>query len=125
MINSMESLHRGGRVSLAQFGIGTLLQIKPIMMIADGAITVAARVRTRKRALNQMLKMVTALAPFERLAIIHVNAREAAEELYQLSSSLFTNQFEGVPLIQAITPAIGIHLGIGAVGFAIIEAESG
>jgi fatty acid kinase fatty acid binding subunit len=124
MIDSLDSLHRSGRVSWAQFGIGTLLQIKPILMIADGMISAAAKVRTRKRAISQMLKMVSELAPFERLAIIHVNAQEAAENLYQLSSNLFTAHSAAAPLIQSVTPAIGTHLGIGAVGFATIAAEA-
>ena len=124
MINSLESLHRSGRVSWAEFGIGSLLQIKPIMMITDGVISVAAKVRTRKRALTQMLKMVAEMAPFERLAIIHVNAQEAAEELYQLSSDLFANLAEAAPLIQGVTPAIGTHLGVGAVGFAAVSAQT-
>ncbi|GJM42037.1 MAG: hypothetical protein DHS20C20_23190 [Ardenticatenaceae bacterium] len=123
MIDSLESLHRSGRVSWAQFGIGSLLQIKPIMMIADGVISAAARVRTRKRALNQMLKLVGELAPFERLAIVHVNAQAAAEELYQLSGDLFANFSKAAPMIQGITPAIGTHLGVGAVGFAAISAQ--
>lgn len=123
MIDSLESLHRSGRVSWAQFGIGSLLQIKPIMMIADGVISAAAKVRTRKRALNQMLKLVADLAPFERLAIIHVNAQSAAEELYKLSEDLFANLSEAAPIIQGITPAVGTHLGVGAVGFAAISAK--
>ena len=124
MIDSLDSLHRSGRVSWAQFGIGSLLQIKPIMMIADGVISAAAKVRTRKRALSQMLKMVSELAPFERLAIIHVNAQEAAEELYQLSSALFANQSKAAPMIQGVTPAVGTHLGVGAVGFAAVAAQA-
>lgn len=124
MIDSLEALHRSGRVNWAQFGIGTLLQIKPIMMIADGMISAVAKVRTRKRALSQMLQMVSALAPFERLAVIHVNAQEAAEELYQLSSDLFTSLSGAAPLIQGVTPAVGTHLGVGAVGFAAILAQT-
>lgn len=122
MIDSLESLHRSGRVSWAQFGIGSLLQIKPIMMITDGVISAAAKVRTRKRALSQMLKMVSELAPFERLAIIHVNAQETAEELCQMSSDLFASLSEAAPIIQGVTPAIGTHLGVGAVGFAAVSA---
>ncbi len=124
MIDSLEALHRSGRVSWAQFGIGTLLQIKPIMMIADGVISAAARVRTRKRALSQMLNMVTELAPFERLAVIHVNAQEAAEELCSLSGDLFSGLPDVTPMIQSITPAVGTHLGVGAVGFAAVSARA-
>lgn len=125
MIHSLDALHRSGRVSWAEFGIGSLLQIKPIMMIADGTISAVAKVRTRKRALQHMLNMVSDLAPFERLVVIHVNAQEAAEELYQLSSVLFANHAQAHPIIQSISPAVGIHLGVGAVGFATIAANSG
>jgi hypothetical protein len=120
MIDTMESLRRGGRVSWAQFGIGTLLQIKPVMMITAGEISIEAKVRTRKRALKKMQEMVSAYLPFERIAVLHVNAPEAAEQLCEESKSIFP---EGTtPIIQGVGPAIGTHLGIGAVGFAAISS---
>jgi DegV family protein with EDD domain len=121
MIDTMESLRRGGRVSWAQFGIGTLLQIKPVMMISAGEVNVIARVRTRKKALPEMLRLVEQFAPFERIAILHVHAPEAAVELQQQSAHLFPNGEP--PLIAEVTPAIGTHLGLGAVGFAAIAAR--
>ena len=120
MIDTMESLRRGGRVSWAQFGIGTLLQIKPVMMITAGEISIEAKVRTKKRAINKMQEMISAYLPFERIAVIHVNAPEAAEALREQAKALFP---EGeTPIIQGVGPAIGTHLGIGAVGFAAISS---
>ena len=121
MIVTLESLRRSGRVNRAEFGLGTLLQIKPVMMISCGEISIPARVRTRKRALEQMMAMVTAFSPFERLGVIHVQARAAAEALQQAAQHLFPAG--ATPLIMDITPAIGIHLGLGAVGFATISRE--
>ncbi|HRQ38678.1 MAG TPA: DegV family protein [Chloroflexota bacterium] len=121
MIDTMESLRRGGRVSWAQFGIGTLLQIKPVMMISAGEINVIAKVRTRKKALPEMLRLVEEFGPFERIAILHVRAPEAAVELQQQSVHLFPAG--ETPLIAEVTPAIGAHLGLGAVGFAAIAAR--
>lgn len=118
MIDTMESLRRGGRVSWAQFGLGTLLQIKPVMLINAGQVNVIAKVRTRKKALPEMLRLVADFGPFERIAIIHVRALEAAHELQQLSAHLFPNN--ETPIIAEVTPAIGTHLGLGAVGFATI-----
>lgn len=120
MIDTMESLRRGGRVSWAQFGIGTLLQIKPVMMISAGEINVIARVRTRKKALPEMLRLVAQFSPFERIAILHVRAPEAAAELQQQSAHLFPDGRP--PIIAEVTPAIGAHLGLGAIGFATIAA---
>jgi len=120
MLDTLESLRRSGRVSWAQFGLGTLLQIKPVMMIWKGEVEVVARVRTSKRSMQQMLQMLEAYSPFERLAVIHVDAavsakqlRERAEHLFPAGSDLLTTE---------ITPAIGTHLGLGAVGFACISA---
>jgi len=118
MIDNLDSLRRSGRVNWAQFGLGTLLQIKPVMMIRAGEISIAARVRTRKRSLRHMVEMVAEFQPFERLAIIHVHAPAAADALRQQAAHLLT---ENEPLIAEITPAIGIHLGLGAVGFAAVS----
>ena len=119
MIDTLDSLRRGGRVSWAEFGIGSLLQIKPVMEISAGEIVVHAKVRTRKRAVQKMQTMVAAYRPFERIAILHVNAPEAAAGLREQSKNLFP---EGeTPIIQDVSPAIGTHLGPGAVGFAAIS----
>ncbi len=121
MIDTMESLRRGGRISWATFGIGTLLQIKPVMMIGAGEINVVAKVRTRKKATREMLKLVEDFGPFERIAILHVRAPEEAVKLQEQATHLFPN--DETPIIMEVTPAIGTHLGLGAVGFAAIAAQ--
>ncbi|MCA9929328.1 MAG: DegV family protein [Anaerolineales bacterium] len=118
VLDSLDSLRRSGRVNWAAFGLGTLLQIKPILMISDGAISVLAKVRTHKRAISQLLTYVQQLGPLERLTVVHVNAPEAAGKLKLLADAAFA---EAAPLpIMAIGPAVGTHLGVGAVGFACI-----
>ncbi len=119
LIDTLDSLRRGGRVSWAEFGIGSLLQIKPVMEISAGEIMVHAKVRTRKRAIKKMQTMVAEYQPFERIAILHVNAPEAAADLREQSKNLFPAG--EMPIIQDVSPAIGTHLGPGAVGFAAIS----
>lgn len=121
MINDLSALRLSGRVSWARFGLGTLLQLKPVMMIHGGEITVVAKVRTRKRAVAYMVKMVEEFGPFERMAIIHVNAPQAAASLKKQAVHLFPEEFP--PEITNITPAIGTHLGLGAIGFATISSQ--
>lgn len=121
MIDTLDSLRRSGRANWAQFGLGTLLQIKPVMMIHRGEVSVAAKIRTRKKALAHTIELMQQLGPLERLAIIHVNDPDAAEELRQMTQNLFNTQYP--PMITSITPAIGTHLGLGAVGFACIAAQ--
>jgi len=122
MLDTLESLRRSGRVNWAEFGIGTLLQIKPILMIADGAISVLAKVRTRKRSIQQLLELVNSFGPFEKLAVAHVNAPEAAATLKELALSIFPDAATWP--IMAIGPAVGTHLGLDAVGFACVGRAS-
>lgn len=121
MLDNLEALRRSGRVNWAQFGLGTLLRIKPVMMIQADDISVVAKIRTRKRALARTIEMVGAFSPFERLAIIHVSAPEAAKELRLRALEAF--QTEHPPFVMEVTPAIGVHLGVGAVGFAGVAAH--
>ena len=121
MLDTLDSLRRSGRVSWAQFGFGTILQIKPIMMISDGLIEVIAKVRTRKRSTRHLLNLVQGFGPFEQLAIVHVNATEAAKQLKELARPMFP-EIKHLPIME-IGPAIGTHLGMGAVGFACIASE--
>lgn len=118
MIDTLDALRRSGRVNWAQFGFGTLLQIKPIMMIAKGEIEVVARVRTRKKALPHLQQLVEQFAPFERIAILHTHAIELAEALRQEAQDRFN--WKEIPIME-VGPAVGTHLGVGAVGFACIS----
>jgi DegV family protein with EDD domain len=121
VIDTLESLRRSGRVNWTEFGVGTLLRIKPVMMIHQSVISIVGKIRTQKRAIEHTLKLLADMAPFEQLAVLHVNAPEAAEKLKEQAAHLFPKEF---PLLtMEITPAIGLHLGLGAVGFACITRE--
>jgi fatty acid-binding protein DegV len=59
-------------------------------------------------------------APYERLAIVHAGVEEEASVLYELAKSFLPDG--EIPIVQ-ITPVLGTHLGIGALGFACISKE--
>ncbi|MEM7332954.1 MAG: DegV family protein [Chloroflexota bacterium] len=118
MINNLDALRRSGRVNWAQFGFGTLLQIKPIMMIADGAIEVVARVRTQKKAIPHVQELMKGLAPFERVVIVHTDSLPLAERLHAKVVEMFPGQ--DIPIME-VGPAVGTHIGAGAVGFASVS----
>ncbi|MEJ2750308.1 MAG: DegV family protein [Anaerolineae bacterium] len=121
VIDTLDSLRRSGRVNWAEFGVGTLLQIKPVMMIHHGVISIAGKIRTHKRAIAHVLNLLSDMAPLEQLAVVHVNAPEMAEKLKEQAGQLFPNGLS-LPIME-ITPAIGLHLGLGAVGFACITQK--
>ncbi|MCL4868405.1 MAG: DegV family protein [Anaerolineae bacterium] len=120
-LNTLDSLRRGGRVSLAQFGLGTLLQIKPVIGIRNGKVEVVERVRTRAKSLARVEQMIRETAPFTRLVILHSNAPQDAAALKQAVQDLIPPDcLEIEPML--IAPAIGAHVGAEAVGFSGIVA---
>ncbi len=118
-LDSLEFLNRSGRMNRYLAGLGTLLQIKPIVTMYDGQPG-SERVRTRDRALKRVIEMLASAGPLERVAIVHSNASEAIlAEVRSLAGHLLP---EGPILTVDITPVIGAHIGPGAVGFAIVQA---
>jgi DegV family protein with EDD domain len=118
-LKTLEYLRRSGRMNTAIARLGEILQIKPLVHMNMGKAT-AHRARTQKRANERLMEWLTEYAPYEKLAILHAGVREEAEALYKQVHS-FLPQGE-VPIVQ-ITPTLGAHLGIGALGFACISKE--
>ena len=119
-LNTLEFLMRSGRMNSVMAGLGSLLQVKPILTMHAGTPG-AERVRTKERAINRLLELASDLGTLEELALVHTNAGEAADELWQKANHL--HPAEASPLSVDVTPVLGAHLGPGAVGFALIAQE--
>jgi DegV family protein with EDD domain len=119
-LDTLEFLRRSGRVNGFHSGVGNLLSVKPLLKMHNGEPT-SERVRTRRRAIKRLIRLVSDLGPLEQLALVHTNAPDAAEALRQQSWRLFPEGQE--PLSVDVTPVIGAHIGPGAVGFACIAAR--
>lgn len=122
VLDTLEYLRRSGRVNWAQFGLGTLLQIKPLIRVYRGQVEIAERTRTSRRGLERLLEMVQALGPLERLAWLHIQALDRLVEFQEQARHLVPAGHE--VLVNEVTPAIGAHAGPGAVGIACIIAAS-
>jgi len=96
--------------------MGNLLQVKPLLRMYDGKAT-AERIRTRERAVERMIEIIAEIAPLERAALLHSHAPGRAEALRQRIQQLLPQG--DVPSVE-VTPAIGVHVGPGAVGFACV-----
>ncbi len=122
MIDNLEYAVKGGRVSSLQSFMASLLNIKPIMQLNDGLIVPASRVRTRKKALSELLDLVKARVGSRKikLAVVHANAPAEAQELLENAGQMF-NATEKV--FVDLTLPVAINLGPGALGvIAIPEA---
>lgn len=120
-LDTLEFLKRSGRMNKYLASFATLLQVKPILTMHMGKPG-TERVRTRERAMQRVIDMLTAVGPIERVAIVHTHAiPERIARLRQMAAHLLP---AGEIMTEDITPVIGAHIGPGALGFAVISASS-
>jgi len=117
-LDTLEYLKRGGRISGARAAIGTLLSVKPIITVVDGQVETADRVRTRAKARERVLELMTQ-KPIERAAILHTtNADvEAFAEQFLVRSGLDRSAVQTM----TVGPSVGPHLGPGCVGGVVLH----
>jgi DegV family protein with EDD domain len=118
-LKTLEYLRRSGRMNFALARFGELLQIKPLLHMHQGNAT-AHRVRTQSKATARMMEWLAKYAPYERLAIVHAGVQKEAEEMLKRVKEYLPNS--DIPIVQ-ITPVLGAHLGVGALGFACISSK--
>jgi DegV family protein with EDD domain len=123
VLDTLEFLRRSGRLSNFQWGLGSVLQIKPILKM-NGGVAEMERVRTSNGAHGRLMALVEELGPLETLAVVHTHAPEARRAaLRQRAAHLFP---EGEPMMEAeVTPVIGAHIGPQALGFVAVQARTG
>jgi DegV family protein with EDD domain len=119
-VDTLEFLHRGGRIGGAQRFLGTMLNMKPILAIQDGRVEGIERIRTKAKAHDRVLELVVEKVAGRtpvRLATLHANAAEEAKTLLTRAEqalhpveSLFTE----------VSPTVGNHTGPGTVGLAFM-----
>jgi DegV family protein with EDD domain len=118
-VSTLDYLRRGGRISGIAHLIGTALDIKPILCIADGEIQLAENVRTQARALRRMMEMsalTIAITPETRVAITHANEETAALELEQAIRARWS---PAETLVCPVSAVIGVHTGPGGLGITV------
>lgn len=116
VVDTLEFLHRGGRIGGARRLLGSMLSIKPVLHLVDGKIEPLASVRTRRKAVNYMLEVAEQEMQGRqdvKAAVIDAVAPEEADLIYNEVKA----RLRPTELIRAsLSPVIGAHVGPGAVG---------
>ena len=120
-VDTLEFLHRGGRIGSASRFLGTALDLKPILELKDGKIEALERVRSTKRAHDRLIELLKeGVNGHEHVNMMGVVAASAAESAAHLLSEI-KHHFKPDEIILAnISPVIGTHSGPGAVGVAYV-----
>ena len=121
-LETLEYLKKGGRISGAQAAIGTLLSVKPIIEVRLGVVETTDRVRTRGKARERLMELITQ-QPIERVAILHTVAPDVEAFREALLARVPGLDPEGVT-IELVGASVGPHLGPGCVGAAVMYRPS-
>lgn len=117
-VDTLEFLHRGGRIGGAQRFLGTALNMKPVLAVIDGHVEAVERIRTKGKALERVLELVkeqvAGKAPIQ-LATLHAAAEAEARALLDKASQEL-NATESI--MSSVSPVVGTHAGPGTVGLA-------
>jgi DegV family protein with EDD domain len=117
-VNTLEFLHRGGRIGGGARFIGSALNIKPILEIQDGKVEALERVRTRKKSLRRLIELVEARTGGQkplRLATLHANAAVEAKGLLEEATNVLDVD---ETVFSEVSPVVGTHTGPGTIGLA-------
>lgn len=122
VVDTLEYLQKGGRIGKAQALLGSLLSIKPILILRDGVVTPLEKVRGQAKALTLLAELAAAeVSPDDRVivSVAHAAAPEAAEALKTKIKPLFPNL--AAIFTNEVGPVIGTHVGPGTLGIIVQE----
>lgn len=118
VVDTLEYLHRGGRIGGASRLLGSALNLKPILELRDGAVQPVTKVRTKKKALATLIGYLDeqiAEGARAHMTVINVAALGEAEAL----RDELVSRYNPVDInVSDVSPAIGAHAGPGTVGVA-------
>jgi DegV family protein with EDD domain len=118
LLDTLRYLEMGGRIGRAQALVGTVLDLKPILALADGKVVPLDRVRTRAKAIPRLVERLRQDLPVERVAVMHAQAPADAERVRALLAAELPDVQVDVGELGAV---LGTHVGPGAVGIAYIK----
>ncbi|MBN1305015.1 MAG: DegV family protein [Anaerolineales bacterium] len=121
-LDTLEYAHMSGRVRALQAALASLLNVKPIAILHDGALQVVGKVRTRKASLERVMEMVMERFGDKQvnIAVVHARDPEAGLSMTERVRQIF-NVKELITL--DLSTSIAANLGPGTIGIVAYQAE--
>jgi DegV family protein with EDD domain len=118
VVDTLEYLHKGGRIGGAKRLLGTALNIKPILHFKDGTIQPLSQTRTKSKGIVELLNIAAerlGSGKMAEAAVVHVDCLEEGKSLIEKVKERFNP-----PLVHLsdVSPVVGTHVGPGALGLA-------
>jgi DegV family protein with EDD domain len=117
-LNTLDFIHRGGRISTPQYNLGRLLSIKPLLIMHDGVIKFE-KVFTFSNSIKRIISILEEIQPLQQAAYLHTAALDKLEAFKEKTKEFIPSGSD--PLVGEVSPVIGVHVGPGAIGFVAIR----
>ena len=116
VVDTLEFLHRGGRIGGAKRFLGTMLSMKPLLAVEGGRVESVEQLRTKSKAHDRLIEIVVGHCQGKspvRLATLHANAADDARAILSKAEGVL-HPVQSV--LSEVSPAVGTHTGPGTVG---------
>ena len=123
VVDTLEYLHRGGRISGSKHLLGTALNIKPLLHFEEGQIRPFSQARTKGKATEALLEAVTERLGGKRMqeaAVMDVDSMEEGNEFAKKVEARFS---PAVVYRTGVSPVVGTHVGPGTIGIAFYAQD--
>jgi DegV family protein with EDD domain len=116
LFDTLEFLAKGGRIGKVKSLLGSILNVKPIVMIKDGELVPSGQVRNRARGKDRLLEYVNAFSGVQSAAVLYSTTPNEAGELADRITVIPRQDV----MVNRVGPVIATHAGPGVLGIAIL-----
>jgi DegV family protein with EDD domain len=114
-VDTLEYLYKGGRIGGAKALVGSVLQIKPILLFKDGQVNPFESQRSKKKAFARIIELVNAECPPKDESNLSIFQADAMQDAQFFKSELSKSKGVSEIGISNLPPAIVVHAGPGVV----------
>jgi len=118
LLDTLEYLLLGGRIGKAKALLGSILNVKPVLILKDGEVVPAGQVRSRAKGINRLFDFAKSASNIQDLAVVYNTTPDEAQALGERIGTIFTR--EQIKLAR-VGPMLGVHVGPGALAVAFRE----
>ena len=118
--DTLEYLQKGGRIGRAAAITGSILSLKPLMRLDEGAVVPHERTRTRSKAIDGLVKFARDFPHIRQFGALQIGDADIATLLERLGTVYPREQI----IVTEASPVIAVHLGPGSLGV-VIDANEG
>ncbi len=115
--DTLEYLHRGGRIGKAQALMGSMLGINPILGIKDGEVFPFGRERSRAKAIDHLYQFVAGYSRIDEMAVEDATTPDETGAFVERLGAVFPRERI---YLSKVSPVIGANVGPRAIGVAVL-----